>query len=84
MSRHVEWIGQLPESEEPICVPRRQMKGHVFWETAALVVQVPFLAYLAANPALHPVARVMAGGAGIATFIVDGRLMHKNRKRLKS
>lgn len=80
--RHVDWLGE-PIEQEDICMSNRQMLSHVFWETAALVVQVPFMAYLAASPAVHPVARVAAGGIGIVTLIVDGRLLRKNRKKLK-
>lgn len=65
-------------------VPEEQIRTHIFWETTALVVVVPFMAYLMTNRSLPPPVRVLAGLTGLVTLLVDGSLLSKNRKLLKN
>ena len=81
--RHVQWLGQPDEESRMVPVPEKQVRSQLFWETTAVVVTVPFMTYLATNRALPAPARVLAGLVGVATLVVDGALIHKNRKRLE-
>lgn len=75
-------LGQLPREgpDGTVCISQAQRDRHVFWETAALVVVVPFSLFLAFNPALAPWARLLAGGIAGATVVVDGGLLRQYRR----
>jgi hypothetical protein len=84
-ARMIQWIEETsgtlgaPLSSQ-VCIPETQKRSHVFWETAALIVQVPFMVYLAAQPGLAPWARILAGGIAGATLVVDGSLLNRYRR----
>jgi type IV secretory pathway TrbD component len=60
-----------------ICIPEAQRQVHVAAETAALVLVVPFLGWIAAQRGLAPWARWTAGAVALGTLAVDGWLLSK-------
>ncbi len=81
---NIEWIAgpQIPviDREGRVCISKEQADKHIFWETAALFVQVPFMAFLAFQPTLAPVLRVGAAAIAVTTVAVDGSLLGRYRK----
>ena len=57
-----------------------QRDVHVRWETAALVVVMPFMGYVATRKELPSWARLLAAGIGVSTLIIDGGLLAEWRK----
>lgn len=57
-----------------------QRATHIRWETAALVVVVPFMGYVATRKALPTWARVVAAGIGVGTLLIDGSLLASWRR----
>jgi hypothetical protein len=58
-----------------------QWRVHVISETLAVLIVVPFSVYVASRKQLPAWARVVAGGIGVATLLVDGYLLTRNLRR---
>jgi hypothetical protein len=61
-----------------------QRRLHVAGETAALVVVVPFMAWIATRKDLPPAARALGAAIGATTLILDGVLLSRYLSQPKS
>jgi hypothetical protein len=61
-----------------------QRRLHIAGEAAALVVVVPFMAWVATRKDLPPTARALGAAIGVTTLILDGVLISRYLSQPKS
>lgn len=73
------------ERNGQVCISETQRKVHMTAEALALLVAVPFTAYLALKPSdrLEPWERTGLGALALGTAVVDGALLYNYWRKRK-